>query len=288
MKKTVTFILTLLFAHLSSLVIASPVKDDHSSPAKRQIVTHIQPDVKPITDLTELLHGKYVFALRDPGTGAVSYTQLGSFYFKDDEYLYQAGKRLQGYQLSTSLLGEACNLSDLRFGMLLPPQQTSRVNLRVNLNASSRMPEVAFHPEDPASYNYMLQFGIFDVLGFEHVSSLYFVKQFFGSWQIYYIVDGSVITEGHLTFESTGKIEKVNGLEHITFWPNAANPPQEFSISLDDSTQYASDTHLFYQRQDGRTAGHLNGVDIDDIGNVDLLYSSGEKISAGKIAVLRA
>jgi len=282
MKKSAALILSLITITVTPTVFAN--HSYHVSSSVNHAVKYTISDTKSLIDLSDLLHSKYVFALRDPKTGNLSYTQSGEFIWKDD-YLYQNRMRLQGYNISTELVDNACQLSDIKLLTLLPAHVTTQFNPVLNLDANSAKPDKPFDPNDYASFNYVITAHLYDSLGAQHGAGLFFAKNTYNDWFVHVVIDGSVLTKGRITFKTNGEFDQAEGLANIIFNPTGA-AQQVFSISLERATQFATPSSVFSMDQDGRSVGHLSSVDVDEIGYVNQYFTNGEVITAGKIAVL--
>ena len=122
-----------------------------------------------------------------------------------------------------------------------PPVATSEMKINLNVNAVATIPDNAFNPNDPETFNWQFDFMIYDSLGAYHIVSLYYVKEFTNNWAVYPYVDGVYIAKGEMIFNSNGIINSVKGLSNLVFSPaTGATSPQVFAIKFDDSTQYVS------------------------------------------------
>ena len=238
-------------------------------------------------DLSELLHNKHTFALRDPKSGRISYTGSGDFMVMDG-YFYQNGKRLQGYTMATDLVANAYQLSDIHLTLTLPPRMTAHIDTIINLQSNAVIPEEPFTPYDSRSFNYAIVTSLYDSLGERHLAELFFVMKETNTWRTYVAVDSSVVSEGEVVFDSTGALKQTKGLTNIPFYPmTGAVSPQIFSFSLAGSTQFAMPDMVMQMNQDGAGPGYIAGYTVDDIGYLDAWFTNGEFVSAGKIAVLQ-
>ena len=73
------------------------------------------------------------------------------------------------------------------------PQQTSQVDIRMNLPAGDAINPFAFDPTDPLTYNHSTSVTVFDSLGESHVQTYYFRKAAANEWDMYTAVDGTLV-----------------------------------------------------------------------------------------------
>jgi flagellar hook protein FlgE len=124
------------------------------------------------------ISGKGFFQMNN--NGSIMYSRNGQFQLDKNGFIVNAqGHMLTGYQVNK----ETGEVSSGSTGpMQLPtkgitPRPTGTAQVGLNLDARETVPTVAvFNPTDPASYNRSTAMTIFDSLGNEHVSTLYFQK----------------------------------------------------------------------------------------------------------------
>jgi len=268
--------------------LAYSAKNKPNSPAKSFIVSSIK-QTKALIDLSDLLHNKYVFALRHPATGKINYTHSGEFMMNNGHF-YQNGSILQGYPITHELLANACPLENIHFEMSLPAVATSHVNAKLNLNVTASLSQHPFNAQDSSTFNYVINTDIYDNTGKHYPCLLYFVKNENNKWAVFVVINNKMLTDnGLLSFDTSGDLLKMENLDAITFYPDGnQDKPQNISLSLAGSAQYAADFRVFNLNQDGRSDQEITSIDVDEIGYVHAYYSEGEIITAGKIAVMQA
>lgn len=241
------------------------------------------------------------------------YTRAGQLTLKNDGSLVNPdGLSVQGYpadpktpgQFSTALGGITLPSAPI------PPRSTSKMNITANLDASAAPPALPFDPTNPsATSNFATSMSVYDSLGAGHVMDVYFVKTAAGSWDYHVLAKGSEIaggpptgsTEvdgGTLTFDSNGALDTITPTGSGTIDFEGATAGQPISINfgtpvssggtgLDGLTQYKSASSVGAQSQDGYASGSLSGVQIDADGTVNGVYTNGQKIASGRLAVAK-
>lgn len=240
-------------------------------------------------DLTTLIktNPQLHFAIKDPNTGAITYTHNGKFYGKNDGYFYQDKKRLQGYPVPTDLTAMDCKLTDVKApSEELPPIATSSIINIVNLSASDAIINFPFDPNNMNTFNYQNTIVIFDSLGLNHNIVLYFIKSGMNLWTVNVFADQVPIGTGKLQFDDQGQLLDASGLNKLEFVPlSGAESPQILNIQLTGSTQYGSPCKLRELSADGMSAGDLTSYSIDNNGYFSYFYSNEQAITFSKVAV---
>lgn len=131
-----------------------------------------------------------------------------------------------------------------------------------------------------AGYNSSTTTTIYDSLGNDHTTSMYFSKldpvTNPNEWNVRTIIDGTLQDTSPVTFNSDGSFNSPASIP-ITWNPGGgATAGQSFAIDLTASTQFGSNFSVNSLSQDGYTAGQLLGVDVDGSGAVFARYSNGQ------------
>jgi len=180
------------------------------------------------------------------------------------------------------------------------PVSTTKVDLNVNLDASSPAITAAFDPLDSTTYTKQTSVSIYDSLGVSHKLTTYFVA---GTatpptrdWTAHhYITDDplapvSVDTApATLTFDSTGKLTApVPGQVQLAPYVTGTS-----AAAITAKMDYTGSTHLSSAfsvnalKQDGLAAGKLTGIAIDNEGVIFARFSNGGSTPLGKVALTR-
>ncbi|MBX3196765.1 MAG: flagellar hook protein FlgE [Labilithrix sp.] len=245
------------------------------------------------------------------GVSGSFYTRAGQLTIRNDGVLVNPqGMEVQGYGPS------AGGGFDSRVGRLqlstaqLPPKPTASIAATANLDASATPPTVAWDPQNPgASSNLSTTMTVYDSLGKSHAVDLYFTKTGDGTWDVHALAKGDDVNggtpgenfefaTGQLTFDSAGALQDVqwSPAGEISF--NGATPNQAIAIDfgtsiaaggtgLGGTTQFGSASAVSAQSQDGYGSGDLAGVKIDSDGTVSGVYSNGQTVAAGKMAIAK-
>lgn len=244
------------------------------------------------------IEGSGFFIVSDPLSDTDLYTRNGSFSFDDSGYLVNAdGYRVQGSTYNASGLLASGNLGDIRVDQVsqIPAQQTSEVTLQTNLDSNSDILGSFDLTSPDDTSNYSTTTTLYDSLGTSHLATCYFTKTAENTWDWNLTVDSADlggttggltnIGTGTLTFDVngdlfTGDTGTTNGLA----WVNGSDPTQVITYSF-DTTQFNSDSTVFSQDQDGYTSGEVTDVSIAADGTVSAVYSNGETLAMGMIAL---
>ncbi|MEE4109258.1 MAG: flagellar hook protein FlgE [Halieaceae bacterium] len=246
--------------------------------------------------------------------GAIEYTRAGTFQVDREGFIVSnKGARLQGFQVSAA--GEVTGqLGDIRLDTsLIDPNATGNIELTSNLDSRDVAPALAFGgpfdafaspptAPDPENFNATTSTTIFDSLGNPHVLSLYYVKTATpGEWNVYSLVDGVSQTPSGgalgdpvtLQFTSDGQFDPASAtqIDIAGYTPvDAAGAPngaalQDFTVDLQETTQFGTNFAVSSIVQDGFSAGELGGLQIDESGIAFARYTNGESRALGQIAL---
>jgi flagellar hook protein FlgE len=249
------------------------------------------------TDLA--IDGSGFFVVSDPANETQLYTRNGSFNFDTQGYLISA----EGYRLQGSLYNSAGNLvsgslADIQIDSVsqLGAQATSEVTLQTNLDSNSDILTAFDIADSVNTSNYSTTTSVYDSLGTAHLATTYFTKTDDQTWSWNVGVDSddllaggtddlTVIAGGTLTFDANGELlTGQTGITDALAWANGSDTSQSIVYSF-DTTQYDSESTVFYQDQDGYTSGEVSSVDIDNDGIVSATYSNGITTKVAKITL---
>jgi flagellar hook protein FlgE len=249
------------------------------------------------TDLA--IEGEGLFVLREPSGSASYYSRAGAFRFDGDGYLTNPeGYRVQGkaYDVNGNL--SAGDPSDIlvNINAAIPARMTASMTLSTNLDANSTTIDpvaIPFSVANTASYNYASSTTIYDSLGNTHILSTYFTKTADNQWDWNVldennnpVADSSTAPNSALTFDTSGEqtggtTASISGLN----W-GAATSVQNVSFTF-DTTQYANDSQVLSQDQDGYGPGSLMKISIGNDGTVTANYSNGERLKVSRIVLAK-
>ena len=239
------------------------------------------------------------------------YTRAGQLTIRNDGVLVNPqGMAVQGYGPNASG-GFDSQVGTLKLSTAqLPPRATSTIRATANLDADASPPALPFDPQNPGpTSNLSTSMTVYDSLGKSHVVDLYFTKTDAGTWDVHALAKGDDVAggppgqnvefaTGRLTFDTAGALQDVqwNPSGSISF--AGATPNQAIAIDfgtsiaaggtgLGGTTQFGSASAVSAQSQDGYDSGDLAGVKIDADGVVSGVYSNGQTVAAGRMAVAK-
>jgi len=241
------------------------------------------------------------------------YTRAGQLSLKNDGSLVNSdGLSVQGYAADAGATGKfSTALGALKLPSApIPPKATSSMKISANLDASAAAPAAPWDPANPSTTsNLATSMTVYDSLGNGHVMDVYFRKDTAGSWDYRVLAKGSEVTGGpptgsievaggKLTFDSAGALQTnaATGTGTISFEGATAaqavtldlgNPTSTGGTGLTGVTQYGSASSVAAQSQNGYASGALSGVKIDSDGVVNGVYTNGQTIAAGQVAIAK-
>lgn len=234
------------------------------------------------------ISGNGFFVVNDGG--GLLYSRVGAFGLDSDGFVENAeGERLQIYPADGAGGFNTGTLTDLQITTdTSPPQASANVDMNINLPADATAPTVVpFDPDDAQTFNHSTSTVVYDSLGVAHTATYYFLETG-GSWEVYQTLDGNQIGGAQsFDFASDGSIANPpNGLLTYPAWdPGNGGNPITLDLDLSNTTQYGSNFVVNSINPDGRSAGRLRNVEIDQTGIVFARFSNGQSISLGKVAL---
>lgn len=252
------------------------------------------------------INGNGFFRMSD--NGAVSYSRNGQFHLDDNGYIVNNNNlNLTGYAADANGKVQAAAPTNLRVSTAaLPPQPTTSFGLELNLDSRVEVPIPlpTFNATDPTTYSGTTSGSIYDSLGNAHILSLYFQKNAANTWDIYATVDGASDAAGvpigvtlgggpsqALTFDSNGVLTSPTtpidiSVDLATIDPTlGATSPLDFTLDLNNSSQFGTSFGVNSITQDGYSSGTLAGFSIDGEGYISGNYTNGEARTLGQIAL---
>jgi flagellar hook protein FlgE len=234
------------------------------------------------------LNGQGFFILNDNG-GRV-YSRAGAFGLDRTGFVVNA----QGQQLIAFQSDSSGNITGATGPLQITasdraPQATSRIDARINLDASQSAPTAGFDPADPTSYNDSTSTTIFDSLGNSHLATTYYRKLGPNDWETYLYVDGvQVDGPDSLQFSTSGALITPAGPGTITtpsFTPSGGGAAMTLTLDYSNTSQFGSPFAVHSLNQDGFTTGRLIGIDIDDQGVIFTRFTNGQSRIEGQLAL---
>jgi len=239
------------------------------------------------------------------------YTRAGQLTIRNDGALVNPqGMEVQGYSRNASG-GFGSQVGSIKMSTAqLPPKATATISATANLDASAAPPTLPFDPQNPGpTSNLSTSMTVYDSLGKSHAVDLYFTKTGAGTWDVHALAKGDdlaggpagqnvEIATGHLTFDSAGALQDIQWAPQASVSFAGATPNQAIGIDfgtsiaaggtgLGGTTQFGSASAVSAQSQDGYGSGDLSGVKIEADGTVSGVYSNGQTVAAGRMAVAK-
>lgn len=173
----------------------------------------------------------------------------------------------------------------------------------MTITAATNGSDPYFDIADPTmTSNYATSIRVFDSFGDTHLLTNYFVRRdpdvYPRTWDVYTVVDAGelaggtagnnrLIGSGTMIFNTAGGLTTPVTL--TTFpaalaWANGSDQTQQVAFDMQTS-QYASDSVVNSQSQDGYASGILVSLDIDSDGIIYGKYSNGEPRALAQIAL---
>lgn len=182
------------------------------------------------------------------------------------------------------------------------------MKVAANLDSSAPVITAPWDANNPsATSNLSTSMTVYDSLGNGHVVDVYFRKNSVGSWDYHALAKGAElsppttsnveIATGNLSFDSNGALQNVaasggtvsfvgaTGSQPIAF--DFGKPVSAGGTGLDGLTQYGSPSNVSAQSQDGYASGSLSGVKIGADGVISGVYTNGQTIASGQLAIAK-
>lgn len=265
------------------------------------------------------VQGRGFFVLADP-QGAKFYTRAGQFNIdKNGILINPQGLKVQGISVD-SAGNPTSSLTDIVINnkLLVPPTETTTINLVMNLDATSAAPATVF-PADAlgtealpstwfAASNFSTVVTIFDSLGAPHDLTFLFSKTATANeWEYRVVANAGEITGGTagqmrqisaagglIAFNPDGTLDltaptntNIGDLGPIA-WANGASAQtiSAADIQLLGSTQFALPSSVSVLSQDGAQSGTVTGINIGNDGVITGLFSSGRTQPLFRVALV--
>lgn len=237
------------------------------------------------------------------------YTRAGQFTIDNMGYLVNTdGMKVQGYAANPDLTLQAAVTSLKVPTASLAPHQTEDISITANLDSGAAIS--AFDPLNPAGSQAKTSITVFDSLGESRTLDVYFVKTADNAWEYHVMADGGELAggtagtftevgQGTLTFDTNGALLDAQTPDLTLDFAGGATPGQVIAMDfgsditndgatgLAGTTQFAAASAVSSQSQDGYASGEFSGVAIDGVGLVQGLYTNGQKIAIGQLAVAK-
>jgi len=242
------------------------------------------------------LVGEGLVATLDPATGEPRYTRYGRLDIDASGRLVDSdGHLVRGVpsNADASLVARAGALPAVPLSM--GPEATTRVRLRVNLDANEDfvLEEIVF--SEPSTYNFSTSVLIHDDLG--NPQTLHYLFRHRGrmDWEVQLTVNGRRVAGAkpiELRFGTDGRLVKeASTRSTIIDIPPELGPVRAMRgvvVELDrDTTQYGANFLLHEVSQDGYSPGVFGTSWMTPEGRLMGVYSNGQERDFGTIALAR-
>ena len=262
------------------------------------------------TDLAVSGDGFFIVNGNVDGVRGNFYTRAGQFSVRNDGVLVTPGQQaVQGFRARPDGTFEG-TLSDLQVPtQSLPPRASTSVNVIANLDARARSP-AAFSLTDPGNTsNYQVPVTVYDSLGNARSMTAYYRKTADNQWTYNVLTDGANVTggtsgtnvsvvSGTLTFNANGALQSTAVTAGGTVDFRGATPGQAIAMNFgtsvaaggtgrDGITQFSAESNTNAVSQDGYASAELAGVRIDGNGVLNGVFTNGQTLAVGQVAVAR-
>jgi flagellar hook protein FlgE len=239
------------------------------------------------------------------------YTRAGQLTIDADGFVVNPqALNVRGYAANPNGTLQAA-ITDLRVPTAsLAPFATSEITITANLDSTEAVPTAAFDLTDPAgTSNASTSVTVFDSLGAARTLDVYFRKTAANTYDYFVLAKGedlaggtpgtfTQLSTGTLAFNTDGALDTATTPDVSADFAGGATAAQIIALDfgtditsggtgLDGTTQFASATAVSSQSQDGYTSGEFSGLAIDGTGLVQGLYTNGQKIAIGQLAVAK-
>ncbi|HXN30704.1 MAG TPA: flagellar hook protein FlgE [Polyangiaceae bacterium] len=261
------------------------------------------------TDLAISGDGFFVVSGNVDGETGNFYTRAGQTSLDNKGTLVNPdGLALQGYKmLPSGQLSSQIGSITLQTAAL-SPKPTATLNVTANLDANATPPATPWDPQNPASTsNFSTTLTAYDSLGNAHQMSVYFENTGSNTWTYHEVANGGEVAggtagqnvefgSGTMAFNSNGSLQSVtptggsvtfNGANPQTIALNLGTPVASGGTGLDGATQFGTPSVVSSQGQDGYASGDLSGIKIGQDGTVSGVYTNGQTVSVGQLAIAK-
>jgi flagellar hook protein FlgE len=274
------------------------------------------------TDLA--LSGDGFFVMNGSLSGVTGnfYTRNGQWTIDKDGFLGNSdGLKAQGYAaLPNGTFAASVSSIQVPTAAIMP-LATTTLTVTANLDSNAPVLDPVTAPwsaQNPsATSNFSTSISVFDSLGNAHTVDVYYRKTAAG-WDWHALTKTSETTlpapgaatdtytqvgNGAMTFTTSGALQSLvpnpptmgmtfvgAAAQTITAdFGNAITPPLGGVIGtgLDGITQFAGASNVSSQQQNGYASGSLSGIGVDGTGVVRGMYTNGQQLAIGQLAIAK-
>jgi len=262
------------------------------------------------TDLA--LNGDGFFVVKGAVDGLAGnfFTRAGQFTIDKSGFLVNTNHlEVQGYAANADGSFQAALSSIKAPTSALSPHATENIVVTANLDSSEALVTAPWDDQNPsATSNFSTTLTTYDTLGNAHTLDVYFRKTADNAWDYHVLAQGaelstpvtgnSEVGSGAMTFTTDGALDTVTtGTAVSVDWAGATagqavtldfgTPIAAGGTGLDGTTQFAAKSNVSSQSQDGYASGDFSGVSVDGQGVVEGLYTNGQKLAIGQLAIAK-
>lgn len=213
--------------------------------------------------------------------GNFTFDELGNFVNSSNGLKVVGWQDSQTYTVPSDKSPQNLNTIIIKKGMMMEAKATGAVSFAKNLNS-----------ETASGESYVLPFKIYDSLGQAHNLKITFTKSATDNqWNYSITSDDTALTidttsnSGTLQFTTEGALDSSGStVNAVNITVNGANSIS-FTPDFNELTQYASDTTVDMDSQDGYAAGSLLSISIDTNGVISGIFDNGQSRELAQIAL---
>lgn len=226
--------------------------------------------------------------------GLQTYTRAGDFSVASNgDLMSPSGGQVLGYAAVNGAINPNATLSPISIpsGAVSPPQATGNVSLGMNLDASAA-----------TGTTFSTPVTVYDSLGATHVLNFTFTKTAANSWGYQVTIPAAdvgqtgspvSIATGNLTFNGSGQLtsptSNVTGITVSGLADGASNLTFNWNLFGSNNsqlvTQVSAPSATSSTQQDGYASGTLVNFNIQNDGVIQGIFSNGETLPLGQIAM---
>lgn len=272
------------------------------------------------TDLALSGDGFFVMQGNLAGVQGNFYTRNGQWTIDKEGFITNLdGLKAQGYA-ALQAGGFAASVSSIQVPTAaISPNATTTMTVTANLDSNAAVPTAAWNAQNPAATsNFSTSISVFDSLGNAHTVDVYFRKTGAGAWEYHALGKAGEVTTpapgaptdvytqlgtGTMTFTTSGALQSLTPnppTMGVTFtgaaaqtitadFGNAITPPVggTAGTGLDGITQFSGASNVSSQQQNGYASGSLSGIGVDGTGVVRGMYTNGQQLAIGQLAIAK-
>lgn len=261
------------------------------------------------TDLAISGEGFFVVQGEANGAPGTYFSRAGQFKVSTEGYMENSeGLRVQGYTVAAdgTVNGQ---LSDMHVDPgTLPASATTAITISANVDANSSVIAAPFDVNDPGNTsNFSTNITVYDSLGNDHETTVYFRKTAANTWDWHALVDGGEITggtagtpvqgaNGSLSFTTNGELNTettaASSWDFLGATPGQAitfdfgtSITTDGGTGLDGSTQFGTPSTTNALSQDVFASGTVAALNITQDGVINGVFTNGQARELGVIAL---